>query len=86
MVDFYVLLAKIFRQINHTERILVAVKDIDHPFCTSNEKPESDKLHLDFLLDGTRIDNDKYLESLETATELFVAQWNRCVNSLYISI
>ena len=33
---------------------------------------ESDKLCLFLLLDGTLIDDNKYLESLETASELIV--------------
>ena len=55
---------------NHTEIISVAVKNIDHHFCMASEILESDKLHLFSLSDG--IDDNKYLESLETATELIV--------------
>ena len=33
---------------------------------------ESDKLHLFLLSDGSRIDENQYLESLEIATELIV--------------
>ena len=41
---------------NHIERIPVAVKDIDHLL----------------LLDGTRIDDNEYLSSLENGTKLIV--------------
>ena len=33
---------------------------------------ESDKLHLFLRSDGTQSDDNRYLESLETATELVV--------------
>ena len=54
------------------ERIPVAVKNIDHLFCMASEIIEPDKLYLFLLSDGTRIDDNEYLESLETATELIV--------------
>ena len=57
---------------NHIERIPVAVKNIGHLFRIASEIIESDKLRLFLLSDGTRIDYNKYLESLETATELIV--------------
>ena len=47
---------------NHIERILIAVKNIDHFFCMTSEIIESDKLHLFLLSDGTRIDDKEYLE------------------------
>ena len=52
---------------NHIVRILVAVKNIDYLF-----RMASDTLHLFLLSNGTRIDDNKYLQSLETATELIV--------------
>ena len=65
---------------NHIERILVGVKGIDHLFNLAskiikavrmvNEIIEADKLHLFLLSDGTRIDNNEYLSSLENGTEL----------------
>ena len=58
---------------NHFERIPVAVKDIDHPFLMASEILEFDTLHLFVLSDGTRIDDDKYLESLESAAELIIS-------------
>ena len=56
---------------NH-ERIPVAVKDICHLFNMASEIIEADKLHLFFLPDGTRIDDNEYLSSLEDSTELIV--------------
>ena len=38
----------------------------------ASEIIESDKLHLFLLSDGSRIDENQYLESLEIATELIV--------------
>ena len=59
-------------EISHIERILVAVKNMDRLFRIDSEIFESGKLNL-FLLSGvTRIDDNKHLESLETATELTV--------------
>ena len=65
---------------NHIERILVAVKNIDHFFCMASELLESIKLRLFLLLDGTLIDDNKYLKSLENATELTVCTRNGCLN------
>ena len=55
---------------NHIERIPVAVKNIYHLFRMASEIIDSDKLYRFLLSDSTR--SDEYLESLETATELFV--------------
>ena len=59
---------------NNLERIPVAVKNIDHLSCMTSEilETQSLKLHLLLLLDGTRIDDNEYLERLEKATELIV--------------
>ena len=57
---------------NHIERISVAVKDIDHIFRLVSEKIKADNLHLFLLSDGTRIDDNEYLSSLENGTELIV--------------
>ena len=57
---------------NHIKRIPVAVKDIDHLFNMASEIIEADRLHLFLLSDGTRIDDNEYLESLESDTELIV--------------
>ena len=57
---------------NHIERIPVAVKNIDHLFNLANEIIKADKRHLLLLSDGTRIDDNEYLGSLENGTELIV--------------
>ena len=58
---------------NHIERIPVAVKNIDHLFNLASEIIETDRLHLFLLSDGTQIDDNEYLESLENGTELIVS-------------
>ena len=57
---------------NHIERIPVAVKDRAHLFRMANEIIKPDHLHLFLLSDGTRIDDNEYLSSLENGTELIV--------------
>ena len=57
---------------NHIERIPVALKNVDHLFNMVSEIIEADRLHLFLLSDGTRIDNNEYLESLGNGTELIV--------------
>ena len=57
---------------NHIEKIPVAVKNIDHLFNLASEMIGADNLHLFLLFDGTRIDNNEYLSSLENDTELIV--------------
>ena len=57
---------------NHIERIPVAVENIDHLFRLASEIIEADRLHLFLLSDGTRIDDNEYLKSLENGTELIV--------------
>ena len=54
------------------EKIPVAVKNIDHLFNLAREMIGADNLHLFLLFDGTRIDNNEYLSSLENDTELIV--------------
>ena len=54
------------------EKIPVAVKNIDHLFNLTSEMIGADNLHLFLLFDGTRIDNNEYLNSLENGTELIV--------------
>ena len=59
---------------NHNiERIPIAMKDIDHLFSLASEIIEADRLHLFLLSDGTQIDDNEYLESLENSTELIVS-------------
>ena len=57
---------------NHIKRIPVAVKNIDHLFRMASEIIEADRLHLFLLSDGTRIDDNEYLSSLENGAELIV--------------
>ena len=56
---------------NHIE-IPVAVKNIDHLFNLASEIIKADNLHLILLSDGTWIDDNEYLSSLENGTELLV--------------
>ena len=51
---------------NHIERIPVAVENINHLFRLASEIIEADRLHLFLLSDGTRIDDNEYLSSLDT--------------------
>ena len=48
------------------------MKNIDHLFNMASEIIEADRLHLFLLSDGTRIDDNEYLRSLENGTELIV--------------
>ena len=57
---------------NHIERIRITVRNIDHLFNLASEIIEADRLHLFLLSDGTRIDHNEYLSSLENGTELIV--------------
>ena len=57
---------------HYIERIPVAVKDIDHLFNLASEIIKADRPHLFLLSDGTRIDDNEYLSSLENGTELIV--------------
>ena len=57
---------------NHIERIPIAVENIDHLFGLAIEIIEADRLHLFLLSDGSRIDDNEYLRSLENGTELIV--------------
>ena len=57
---------------HHIQIIPVAVKDIDHLFNLASQIIKADNLHLFLLSDGTRIDDNEYLSSLENGTELIV--------------
>ena len=48
------------------------MKNIDHLFNLASEMIETDRLRLFSLSDGTRIDDNEYLSSLENVTELIV--------------
>ena len=57
---------------HHIERMPNPVKNIGHLFHLASEIIKADKLHLFLLSDGTRIDDNEYLESPENGTELIV--------------
>ena len=57
---------------DNIERNPAAVKNIDRLFRMASEIIEADRLHLCLLSDGTQIDNNEYLSSLENGTELIV--------------
>ena len=63
---------------NHIERIPIAVTFL--PFYVLNEIIEADRLHLFLLSDGTRIDHNDYLSSLENGTELIVCTESKSIN------
>ena len=65
---------------NHIERIRIAVKNINLPFHLASEIMKADRLHLFLLSNGTRIDEDEYLSSLEDGTELIVCTENKSKN------
>ena len=58
---------------NHIERIPIAVKDIYQFFNQASEIIKANRLHLLLLSDGTRIDDNEFLSSLENGTELNVS-------------
>ena len=68
---FYAFLVELFDE-NYIKRIPIAVKDIDHLFNMASEIIKADRPHLFLLSDGTRIDDNEYLESLENGTELII--------------
>ena len=59
---------------HHIERITVAVKNIDHLFSIAGEIIKADRLYLFLLSNGTRIDDNENLSSLENGTELIVCK------------
>ena len=50
---------------NNVKKISISMKNIDHLFRMVSEIIEADSSHLFLLSDGTRIDDNKYLEGLE---------------------
>ena len=48
-------------------------ENINHLFHLASEIMEADRLHLLLLSDGTRIDENEYLSSLENGIELTVS-------------
>ena len=60
---------------NHLiEKIPIAVTNIDDLFNLASEITEADRLHLFLLPDGTQIDYNEYIESLENDTELIICR------------
>ena len=57
---------------NHIERTPVAVKNIDILFNLASEIIKIDKLHIFLLSDGTRIEDNECLGSLENGTGLII--------------
>ena len=57
---------------DHIEKVPVAVQNIDHLFNLASEIIKAHRLHLFLLSDGTRIDDNEYLESLEICKESIV--------------
>ena len=57
---------------------------IYHLFNLASEIIEADKPHLFLLSDGTRIDDNEYLSSLENGTELIVCTEEQ-IQKLWIS-
>ena len=57
---------------HHIEIIPIVVENIDHLFRLASEIIEADRFLLFLLSDGTRIDDNDYLRSLENSTELIV--------------
>ena len=57
---------------HHIDKIPIAVTNIDDHFNLASEITEADWLHLFLLSDGTQIDYNEYLESLENDTELII--------------
>ena len=57
---------------NRIERIPISVKKIGNLFHLASEIFKADRLHLFLLPDGTRIDDNEYISTLENGTELIV--------------
>ena len=57
---------------NHIERIPIPVQNKGYLFGLVSQVIKADRLHLFLLSDGTQIDDNEYLESLENGTELIV--------------
>ena len=65
---------------HHIERIPVAVKNIYHLFTLASEIVKADRLHLFLLSDGTRINANEYLSSLENGTKLIACTEEQSIN------
>ena len=72
---------------HHIERIPIGVKNIVHLFHMASEIIKTDRFHLYLLSDGTRTDDNEYLESLENSTKLIVCTEERIQKlSIYFEI
>ena len=58
---------------NHIETFPLGVKNNEHLFCKARKLFESDELFLFLALDGTQIDENENLNSLETTTGITVS-------------
>ena len=56
---------------HYIEKIPIAMENIRHLFHLHSQI-EADRLHLFLLSDGTRIDDNEYLERLENGRELII--------------
>ena len=65
---------------HHIERIPVTVKDTDHLFNLASEIIKADRPHLFLLSDSTQIDDNEFLESVESDTELIVCTEEQIVD------
>ena len=57
---------------NHVERTPIALKNINPLFHLASQIVDAPRFYLFLLSDGTRIDDNEYLSSLENGTELIV--------------
>ena len=57
---------------HHIERIPITVQNIDHLFRLDSQITKAGRLHVFLLSEGTRIDDNEYLEGLQNGTELIV--------------
>lgn len=59
---------------NGFEHVSVNVRDINHLLCLASDILNCEDLSLLLFVDGTLIDNNDYLKTLESGTELFVCK------------
>ena len=71
---------------HHIERIPIAVQNIDHLFRVESQITKAGRLHVFLLSEGTRIDDNEYLESPENGTELIVCTEEQIEKLLIIII
>ena len=72
---------------HHIERIPIAVENIGHLFHLASQVIKADNLPLFLLSEGTPIDDNEYLESVENGTELIVCIEEQIQNlSIYFEL